>query len=73
MIKWQLPTGDGLFEFGLLIGHTARSGKPFLPLSYPGLDVFWRVQGQVSSLDDDGFSRNRLGLVVRWGGIKSCM
>ena len=45
MIEWQLPAGDGLFEFGLLIGYTIRSWKPFLPLGYPGLDIFRCVQG----------------------------
>ena len=39
-----------------------RSRKPFLPLGYPGVDIFGRVQGNVGSLDDDGLSRNRLGL-----------
>ena len=64
VIKRQLPTGDSLFKFRFLVGHTVRGWKPFLPLGYPGFDVFGRVQGYVGSLDDDGLSRNRLGLVA---------
>jgi len=64
IVKWQLAAGDGLLEFGLLISYMVRGWKPFLPFGYPGVDIFRRVQGYVGSLDDDGLSRNRLGLVA---------
>lgn len=73
VIQRQLPTGDGLFEFRLLISHTARSRKPLLALGYPGLDIFWRVQGQGGSLDDNGLPDNRLELVAMKGGINCGM
>ena len=69
VIEWQLSAGDGLFELGLLFGYTVRSRKPFLPLGYPSVDIFGRVQGYVSPLDDDGLSGNGLGLVAG----KDCM
>jgi len=71
VIEWQLSTGGGLFKFGLLVSHTVRGRKPFLPLGYPGFDVFWRVQGYAGSLDDDGLSRNKLGLVSEVEGGQS--
>ena len=64
IIERQLTTGDGFFKFGLFIGYTTRSWKPFLSLGYPSFDVFRRVQGYVGSLDDDGLSGERLGLVA---------
>ena len=68
--KWQLSPGDSLLELGLLVSHMVRSRKSFLPLGYPGIDIFGRVQGNVSSLDDDGLSRNRLGLDVVKEGME---
>ena len=64
VIKWQLATGDGLFEVGLLISYTAGGWKSFLSLGNPGLDVLRRVQGHVGPLNDDGLSRNRLEFVA---------
>ena len=58
----SLPMNDGLFEFGLLVGHT-HSRKPFLSFGYPSFDVFGHIQGY-ASYDDDGIPRHRSELVA---------
>ena len=63
-IKWELPAGNGVFKFSLFVSHTVRSRVPLLPLGYPGVDIFGRIQGHIRSLDDDGFSRNNLGVIA---------
>ena len=64
IIKRQLSAGGSFFKLGLLVSHTVRGRKPFLPFGYPSFDIFGRVQGYVGPLDDDGLSRNGLGFVT---------